>query len=66
MYSNCKVLVTGGQGFLGCYVTKNLLAKKCQVTLLDVKPDDHILKQVFSLDQISKLDRKFLDIFRKN
>ena len=30
-----RVLVTGGSGFLGVYLSRLLLSKKCTVTLLD-------------------------------
>jgi nucleoside-diphosphate-sugar epimerase len=52
-----KYLVTGGQGFLGGYIVKNLFARKAKVALFDVKKDDHILQQVLTKDLINQLDR---------
>lgn len=36
LYSpNMRILITGGSGFLGVYLARFLLAKKCEVTLFD-------------------------------
>ncbi len=35
-----KVLITGGAGFLGCYLARRLLRDGCAVTLFDVAPLD--------------------------
>ena len=43
MLAKSSVLVTGGQGFLGSYIVKNLHAKGARVTLFDVKKDDIVL-----------------------
>ena len=32
MLQNCRVVVTGGAGFIGSYLTEELLRRKCRVT----------------------------------
>jgi len=59
---NTRVLITGGQGFVGSYVAKNLLQKKASVHLLDHKRDDTILKQVFKPEELNVLPRIFADV----
>ncbi|EGG17108.1 hypothetical protein DFA_08090 [Cavenderia fasciculata] len=63
-----SVVITGGQGFIGSWVAKLLLEQTNQgcnsynVIIVDVKPDDRILRQVLSPSQLSMLTRVYLDI----
>jgi nucleoside-diphosphate-sugar epimerase len=57
-----RVLVTGGQGFLGAFVIRELLQRGSSVTLLDVREDQHILEQVLSQEELSRVQSVFADI----
>lgn len=57
-----RVLVTGGQGFLGAYVLDNLLKQGSTVALLDLKEDTRILEQVLSKADIAKVKTFYVDI----
>lgn len=35
MFENCRVVVTGGAGFIGSYLTEELLNRNCRVTVID-------------------------------
>jgi UDP-glucose 4-epimerase len=47
-------LVTGGTGFLGCYVARDLLASGHRVSLLDIRPDLPALAQIAGLDAAAR------------
>ncbi|GAM24430.1 hypothetical protein SAMD00019534_076050 [Acytostelium subglobosum LB1] len=59
-----SVIITGGQGFIGSWVARELLLgeKKYNVVIVDVKPDDHILKQVLTTDQLTRIQCHYIDI----
>lgn len=57
-----RVLVTGGQGFLGAFVLKQLLEKGSTVALLDLKDSPGILEQVLEPEAMSKVQKVFVDI----
>mmetsp|Transcript_1280 Transcript_1280/g.3117 ORF Transcript_1280/g.3117 Transcript_1280/m.3117 type:complete len:350 (-) Transcript_1280:164-1213(-) len=57
-----RVLVTGGQGFLGAYVIRELLRRGAAVTLIDLTNSPGILEQVLTASEISNIGKVFLDI----
>lgn len=57
-----RVLVTGGQGFLGAYVLRDLLKRGSSVALFDVKENLSILRQVLSEEEIARVERIYADI----
>lgn len=57
-----RVCVTGGQGFLGAYVIKDLLQKGAVVEVLDLKAAPEILEQVLSAEELSRFSFQLLDI----
>jgi len=59
---SARYLVTGGQGFLGSYIVRRLLARGASVHVLDYKQDDRILKQVLNDEEMKQLKRVCGDI----
>ena len=57
-----RYLITGGQGFIGGWIARQLLAEGCEVALFDLRPDDHLLEQILNADDFAKLERHFGDI----
>eukprot|EP00930_Biecheleria_cincta_P007745 TRINITY_DN109012_c0_g1_i1.p1 TRINITY_DN109012_c0_g1~~TRINITY_DN109012_c0_g1_i1.p1 ORF type:complete len:355 (+),score=57.41 TRINITY_DN109012_c0_g1_i1:24-1088(+) len=57
-----RVMVTGGQGFLGAYVLKDLLSRGSQVEVLDLKEAPNILEQVLSPDELKSFTMRTVDI----
>lgn len=57
-----RVTVTGGQGFLGAYVIKDLLSRGSQVEVLDLKEAPDILEQVLSPDEQKSFSMRTIDI----
>jgi nucleoside-diphosphate-sugar epimerase len=57
-----KFLVTGGQGFIGAWVIRQLLLEGAAVEVLDRAPDDRILSQVIAPDAVPRLRRWHGDI----
>jgi len=57
-----KFLITGGQGFIGAWAARQLLAEGAPFGILDVARDDGILAQVFPRDALPRLERHFGDI----
>lgn len=57
-----RVLVTGGQGFLGAYVLRQLLRRGATVALLDLKENSGILRQVLESADLARVERFFVDI----
>merc|ERR1719215_840492 len=57
-----RVLVTGGQGFLGVYVIRHLLRQGSSVALLDVKENLGIARQVLTEEEIARVERCYVDI----
>merc|ERR1719456_32577 len=56
------VLVTGGQGFFGAWIMKELLAKGAKVTVTDLREANGILEQVLSPEELGKITRVYMDI----
>mmetsp|Transcript_30953 Transcript_30953/g.90205 ORF Transcript_30953/g.90205 Transcript_30953/m.90205 type:complete len:357 (+) Transcript_30953:68-1138(+) len=57
-----RVLVTGGQGFLGAYALRWLLRRGSSVALLDKTENLGILQQVLEAEEIGKVTRLYGDI----
>lgn len=57
-----RVLVAGGQGFIGAYVIRELLRRGSEVTMMDLKEAPHILKQVLSDEERSRVRCAYADI----
>ena len=57
-----KFLITGGQGCIGAWITRQLLAEGIDFTLVDLEPNEFILEQVLDADAIASLDRVYGDI----
>lgn len=57
-----RVLITGGQGFFGAWMTKQLLDEGAEVTIFDLREDDNILAQVLTAAQVAGLTRVFGDV----
>ncbi len=55
-------LITGGQGFIGAWVARRLLAESVPFAILDRAPDDGILAQVLSAGDLPRLKRFHGDI----
>jgi nucleoside-diphosphate-sugar epimerase len=41
-----RVLITGGSGFIGLWLTRSLLARGAQVRVLDLKPDGPLVNEI--------------------
>lgn len=57
-----RVTITGGQGFLGAYVIKDLLARGSAVQVLDLKDAPEIMEQVLTPEERSQFSTHFIDI----
>ncbi len=60
--SSQRILVTGGQGFIGAWIARRLLARGDAVALLDLEPSNHFLGQILARDEIERLGRYFGDV----
>ena len=54
--------MTGGQGFFGAWIIKQLLSEGADVTVADLRADDNILAQVLTPEELSGLTRVYGDI----
>eukprot|EP00055_Hartaetosiga_balthica_P013359 m.68289 g.68289 ORF g.68289 m.68289 type:complete len:343 (+) comp8242_c0_seq1:62-1090(+) len=57
-----RVLVTGGQGFFGAWVIKQLFDEGATPVLMDLKENRGILEQVLSSEQLDQLECHYADI----
>jgi nucleoside-diphosphate-sugar epimerase len=57
-----RFLVTGGQGFLGAWIARGLVASGSPCALLDLARDDHILEQVLDPGGLDRLERFTCDV----
>ena len=57
-----RFFITGGQGFLGAWIVKQLLDEGASFVLFDLRPDDHILSQVLEQDALEGLERIYGDV----
>ena len=57
-----KFLITGGQGCIGAWILRHLLDEGVEATVIDLKPNDHILQQILRRDEINALDRMYGDV----
>jgi len=57
-----RVTITGGQGFLGAYVIKDLLARGSKVDVLDLKTEPHILEQILTSEELTQFSTQLVDI----
>lgn len=55
-------VVTGGQGFFGAWIVKQLLADGEKVVVFDVKEDNNIFAQVLSDAEIASVQRVYGDV----
>lgn len=62
MSSQDRFLVTGGNGFFGSWIVRQLLAEGAEVSVLDLRPDDRIAAQVLEPAAIRGLRRFHGDI----
>ncbi|EGD79250.1 NAD-dependent epimerase/dehydratase [Salpingoeca rosetta] len=62
MMASERVLVTGGQGFIGAWVVKQLLDEGVHPIIFDLKENNGILEQVLQPQQMLKLERHYGDI----
>ena len=57
-----EYLITGGQGFFGAWIARRLLEEEASFVLTDLQPDDRVLRQVLSEEEIGSLNIRFGDI----
>lgn len=50
-----RVLLTGGTGFIGCYISKKLLQQGHQPLLLDIAPDRELAQKILGKDAAEPL-----------
>jgi nucleoside-diphosphate-sugar epimerase len=50
-----RVLITGGYGFIGAWIARNLLAKGADVLVYDLKEDPRRLRLILSEDDVKKV-----------
>jgi nucleoside-diphosphate-sugar epimerase len=50
-----RVLITGGYGFIGAWIVRNLLARGDTVFIYDLKEDPRRLRLILPLDQVQKV-----------
>jgi UDP-glucose 4-epimerase len=51
-----RVLITGGYGFIGAWIIKNLLARGDQVWVYDLREDPRRLKPILPADDLAKVN----------
>ncbi|MCS5628708.1 MAG: SDR family oxidoreductase, partial [Planctomycetes bacterium] len=61
-----EYLITGGQGFFGAWIARRLLEEQATFVMTDLEPNDGILRQVLSEDQLASLQLRFGDISSKD
>lgn len=63
MLKGKRILITGGTGFIGSHLTKELIKKKADITVIDI----HInTKSIFTLESLqTKVDFQRMDITKK-
>jgi nucleoside-diphosphate-sugar epimerase len=54
--------ITGGQGFIGSWIVKQLAAERASFVLFDLAADDHILQQVLEPADLGRLRRLHGDV----
>jgi nucleoside-diphosphate-sugar epimerase len=52
-----RFFITGGQGFIGAWIARQLLAERASFVLFDLARDDHILGQVLEPEELERLER---------
>jgi len=57
-----RILITGGQGFFGAWIARQLLREGVPFVLFDLAPDDSILRQVLDPPELAALERRFGDV----
>jgi nucleoside-diphosphate-sugar epimerase len=57
-----RFLVTGGQGFIGAWIAREIAASGAPLALLDIARDDAILEQVLEPDVLASVARFTADI----
>ncbi len=57
-----RFLITGGQGFIGAWIARALIAENTPVMAFDRTPDNSILSQVLEPDELEALERSFGDV----
>ena len=61
-----KILITGGFGFFGYHLANELLDLNCQITLIDISPEDNFDKDFESLLINKNVTYLNLDLFDQN
>jgi nucleoside-diphosphate-sugar epimerase len=51
-----RVLITGGYGFIGAWIIRNLLSRGDQVWVFDLKEDSRRLKQILPEAEVKKVE----------
>jgi nucleoside-diphosphate-sugar epimerase len=59
---NKKILITGGAGFIGCNLSKNLVDKKYSIQIIDKEPINFYKKKFNFLKKSSKFSYKQIDL----
>jgi len=62
LQSQERCFITGGQGFLGAWIARQLLREKASFVLFDLKPDDRILEQVIEPEDLARIERAYGDV----
>eukprot|EP01083_Nonionella_stella_P080822 222240_1 len=57
-----EVIITGGQGFIGAYIIRQLIRENCKVLIVDLKKNDCILEQVLTTGEVNSLNRIYGDV----
>lgn len=55
-------LITGGQGFFGAWIARQLLSEGAPFVLADLRPDDRVLRQVLEPEAVDGLRRVYGDV----
>lgn len=57
-----RFFISGGQGFIGAWIARQLLAEGREVVLFDLQPEDHLIGQILEPDVLASVKRVYGDI----